>query len=181
MAENMDKPTEYVSGLVMNQWHRIVCQYSNLNLTFESDVFAALAAIAQKFQQITQFRYVVGLWLENMHRDLLWYASNSLSKTTYKDKAPSWSWASHGGPVAMMFPPNARIRVTKFSAEIIRLNHVSDKSPFFGDRKATVQLRAYGIRVWCRSSADGHAPYSDPYLRMAVDIFDEDGIFARPS
>lgn len=82
VAENMDKPTEYVSGLVMNQWHRIVCQYSNLNLTFESDVFAALAAIAQKFQQITQFRYVVGLWLENMHRDLLWYASNSLSKTT---------------------------------------------------------------------------------------------------
>ncbi|KAF3046282.1 hypothetical protein E8E11_003879 [Didymella keratinophila] len=60
--ENSGKPAEHVNNLVMNQWYRIVCQYSNLNLTVVSDVFAALAAIAQKFRQITQFTYVAGLW-----------------------------------------------------------------------------------------------------------------------
>lgn len=75
----------------MSQWYRIVCQYSNLNFTIVSVVFPALAAIAQKFQQITNFTYMTGLWGENVHKGLLWYASNALSKEEYKGIAPLWS------------------------------------------------------------------------------------------
>jgi hypothetical protein len=177
IAENSNQPIEYVNNLVMNQWYRIVCQYSNLNLTVVSDVFPALAAIAQKFEQITDFSYVAGLWGQNLHRGLLWYASNALSKKEYKDIAPLWSWASHGGPVAMLFPANAEMRLAEANAEIISLDATFGENEFMGTHEATLQLRAHGMKVWCRSSADGHAPYSDPYLRMAVDIFDEDGIF----
>jgi hypothetical protein len=154
-----------------------VCQYSNLNLRFIGDAFPALAAIPEKFEQITHFSYVAGIWRENLHRGLLWYASNALSKARYKDIAPLWSWASHGGPVAMMFPPHARMRVAGLRAEIINLACVGGENKFMVFREATVQLRAHGIKVWCRSSAVGNAPYGDPYLRMAIDIIDEDRIF----
>jgi hypothetical protein len=120
-----------------------VCQYSNLNLRFIGDAFPALAAIPEKFEQITHFSYV---------------ASGGKICTE----------AFFGTP-----PTPYRRQSTKTSLLCGLGRRTEDPSR----REATVQLRAHGIKVWCCSSAVGNAPYGDPYLRMAIDIIDEDGIF----
>lgn len=90
----------------MVQWYRILCQYSGLSLTYRSDVFLAIAGIAEIFRDITSFTYKSGLWIEDAHSGLLWHAEGSLMsarKPTATSNAPSWSWASLDGPVSMLF------------------------------------------------------------------------------
>jgi len=169
------------SDTFMMQWYRIVCQYSRLSLTYRSDVFMAIAGIAQIFCEVTHFTYKAGLWREHVHAGLLWYADGSLMpvrRVTASFSAPSWSWASLDGPVNMIFSRESRMINTQLAATVLehepKLERAVTSFAHTGD--GVLMLEAYCLDVVCRSCSDGSAPYSDPYLRMVVDIFDERGV-----
>jgi hypothetical protein len=165
--------------LLMAHWYRILCQYTTLSMTFARDIFPAISGIAQKFYEATQFTYLAGLWYEHLHTGLLWYADSSNQSDVFKTLAPSWSWASLGGPVKMIYGHNSCAMTTQFDAEIQHgLNEIDSKNQDFTTPSSLeITLNAYSFIAWCRSSSNGNAPYSDPYLRMVVDIFNEQGVF----
>lgn len=98
-------------------WHRLVENYTALNLSYERDIFPALSGIAQTFQTVKQSRYLAGLWQSSALLDLLWYPNPPPFDFQQKNqqqqqqqlppwqhrptpwRAPSWSWASVRGPV----------------------------------------------------------------------------------
>lgn len=73
-------------------------------MAYESDKLPALAGFADNDQ------YVAGMWLSDFHRQLLWSwpstgdpKNYSKFKVPTKYRAPSFSWASVDGPLAMYF------------------------------------------------------------------------------
>ncbi|KAH8904653.1 HET-domain-containing protein [Coniochaeta sp. PMI_546] len=89
-------------------WYRLVEEYTRLHLTYEKDIFPALAGFARVMQSTTNWEYVAGLWRGSLPRGLLWIVENPSNKmvTTkaWPDRskswrAPSWSWASVNCPV----------------------------------------------------------------------------------
>ncbi|KAF2264851.1 HET-domain-containing protein, partial [Lojkania enalia] len=82
----------------MRSWYEIVCKYSGLELTVQSDIFPGIAGIAQRFQQTTDFHYMAGLWLEHALCGLLWHA-DCVTEHKRLQEVPTWSWASLSGRV----------------------------------------------------------------------------------
>lgn len=167
--------------LFMVQWYRILCQYSGLSLTYRSDVFPAIAGIAEIFRDITSFAYKSGLWIEDAHSGLLWHAEGSLMparKPSATSNAPSWSWASLDGPVSMLFSLGSSNMPSDLAAQILDCQPDPLRASLCSAHNYDdiLMMNALCINVTCRSSSNGDAPYSDPYLRMVIDIFDERGI-----
>ena len=180
LQNNKNESREVIEERLMAQWYRIVCQYTTLNVTFYTDIFPAVAGIAQKFAEATNFTYIAGLWLEHVLSGLLWYAETAQSREYAEFVAPSWSWASLGGPVRMLFPAVSEPKKTDFDAKVVGTEleyRRDDRSIFLGPEKGKMNIEAHYVDVWCRSSSKGHAPYSDPYLRMTLDVFDTEGVF----
>ena len=61
LQNNRNESREVIEERLMAQWYRIVCQYTTLNVTFYKDIFPAVAGIAQKFAEATNFTYIAGL------------------------------------------------------------------------------------------------------------------------
>jgi hypothetical protein len=80
-------------------------------LTFETDKLPAIAGVAAKLQSLLKYKYLAGLWQEDLFHGLLWrcdiypeaYSRVSLDSTTVEAStsyiAPPWSWASTNKPV----------------------------------------------------------------------------------
>jgi len=87
-------------------WYEIIKQYSDRELTFESDKLPALSGLASSFQRIMGCHYAAGLWEEDLPRGLLW--SSGLRKDVFRrpgsPRAPSWSWAGVDGHLEFPFP-----------------------------------------------------------------------------
>ena len=91
---------------ILTTWLDVVTQFSRLRLTFARDRLPALAGIAKHIANITQSRYLAGIWETDIARGLLWrtdYApgepddlENISDVGTRADpyRAPTWSWAS---------------------------------------------------------------------------------------
>ncbi|KAI4650311.1 uncharacterized protein J4E79_009580 [Alternaria viburni] len=133
------------------------------------------------FCEVTHFTYKAGFWREHVHAGLLWYADGSLMpvrRVTASSSPPSWSWASLDGPVNMIFSRESRTIDTQLAATVLehqpKLERAVTSFAHIGD--GVLMLEAYSLDVVCRSCSDGSAPYSDPYLRMVVEIFDERGV-----
>jgi hypothetical protein len=165
--------------LLMGQWDRIVGLYTSLNLTFAGDRFPAIAGIAQKISEATGYTYIAGLWKERIHTSLLWHADTYTTTQPAMTQAPSWSWASLDCPVKAIYPGESHIHSFKYKAELIDTSvYLSDEyGTFAHGESAEISFNAHCFNVWCRSCSPGHAPYSDPYLRMVLDIFDDNGVF----
>ncbi|KAG6356958.1 hypothetical protein INS49_014833 [Diaporthe citri] len=95
-------------------WVRVVEGYSRRNLSYMRDKLPALSGIACEFVQILNkegltarggmppSRYLAGLWDTRMHRQLCWQLSKYYDKGFVQEyRAPTWSWASVEGEVAM--------------------------------------------------------------------------------
>ncbi|MCJ1385497.1 hypothetical protein MMC17_008620 [Xylographa soralifera] len=100
-------------------WEEIITDYTTMSLTKESDIFPAIAGVANMMQTKGLDGYLAGLWDNDIARGLLWYTSHeryningsymadeflwNLYKDSYPAKisrrASSWSWASILGPV----------------------------------------------------------------------------------
>lgn len=76
-------------------WHAVVTLYTSRQLTVESDKFAAISGLAQKWRPMSSPGYVAGMWKNDLLYSLTWYSSNPKHcRRTDKYRAPSWSWVS---------------------------------------------------------------------------------------
>jgi hypothetical protein len=86
-------------------WWDLIKQYAGTSLTQEAkDRVIAFSGISTVFGQTHQIEheYVAGMWRCHFPHALLWcrsHGSNASRSTHYK--APSWSWMSLDGPVAL--------------------------------------------------------------------------------
>jgi hypothetical protein len=81
-------------------WRRIVMQYCSLALTKQSDKFPAIAGTAEVVQRSRDSAYLAGLWSDTLVLDLLWQTQEPREDSQeISGRAPSWSWASVGGPI----------------------------------------------------------------------------------
>ncbi|KZM24731.1 hypothetical protein ST47_g4122 [Ascochyta rabiei] len=176
------------ASVQIKQWYDIVCQYSGLDLTVDTDVFAAIGGIARTFRNATGMKYAAGLWWEHLPYGFLWYCESTKLRDG-PSVAPSWSWASRRGPVRMLCQPPAWVLdatckrplqssvqdAQNYIASIVgfRLEFTDDAV----DRGRDIRLRieAYHARVFCRSSCDTRPPFDDPDLRRIISIYEEFG------
>ena len=84
-------------------WKRLVEDYTELtgNLTYESDIFPALAGLVSRFTRLLDDEYVAGLWRKRFVEGLLWTVPppQEGKGVLRKWRAPTWSWASVCRPI----------------------------------------------------------------------------------
>lgn len=82
------------------QWRTSVSNYFKRNITYTSDRLVALSGVASDMAGKMNDEYLAGLWKSSLFWDLLWYPDPWVEMPVPKEYlAPSWSWASLGGPV----------------------------------------------------------------------------------
>lgn len=120
-------------------WQTVVEMYSVRELSFWSDRFPALSALARQFQvsdkaacerpsadrgrewmfnEIDMGNYTAGFWSNFLRADLFWYVSHDPGvrvSTASSYVAPTWSWASVSGRVSFLDQGG-------FLAEILSVN-----------------------------------------------------------
>jgi hypothetical protein len=87
------------------KWYSLVSDYVTRDLTNSNDIFPAISGLAREIGRQTSNAYAAGIWLEDIHRGLLWQM-NGAGTTTKTYLAPSWSWASLDLTTGGLDPPN---------------------------------------------------------------------------
>ncbi|KAI0854501.1 HET-domain-containing protein [Xylaria cubensis] len=89
--------TIFCSGTPAGElWCRLINRYARLRLTKKEDRLVAVAGIADEYrrilvtQNITDLRYIAGLWMWDIHQGLLWHRTSK--GATRLPTEPSWSW-----------------------------------------------------------------------------------------
>ncbi|KFA73863.1 hypothetical protein S40288_00887 [Stachybotrys chartarum IBT 40288] len=94
-------------------WYDIVETYSRGNLTVPTDKLIALKGIEDEVARATKFTYLKGLWEEQLVTDLLWFAiegpGKRLTSSNGDPVAPTWSWASVQGAIALDLLPETAL------------------------------------------------------------------------
>ncbi|KAK2025683.1 heterokaryon incompatibility protein [Colletotrichum zoysiae] len=89
-------------------WQSTVEHYTRRQLTVATDRLVALSGVARVAQAALRTRYVAGHWWDSDFLCSLCWAPVRTKETerTFSKAyvAPSWSWASHNGPVTMWIP-----------------------------------------------------------------------------
>jgi hypothetical protein len=77
-----------------HNWYLIVMDFTSRKITYATDVLPAISGLAKEVQRHFQQKYMAGLWLGDIHSDLLWRSpkKGAIMRNIYV--APSWSWAS---------------------------------------------------------------------------------------
>ncbi|VTO87268.1 unnamed protein product [Fusarium graminearum] len=81
-------------------WRLMVQTYSSCDLTQKNDRLIAILGVAKRFQEFyPNDKYMVGLWKQALHTDLMWESNAFEGAPVKRDVsiAPSWSWASLSG------------------------------------------------------------------------------------
>ncbi|KAM7202468.1 hypothetical protein V8F33_002688 [Rhypophila sp. PSN 637] len=79
----------------LEEWHKIVEQYSGLQVTIETDRLPALSGLVTRTAPFLG-RYFAGLWSDTFLKNLAWRVDllASDSRRPAKYQGPSWSWVS---------------------------------------------------------------------------------------
>ncbi|GJD03653.1 heterokaryon incompatibility protein [Colletotrichum higginsianum] len=93
------------------RWHRVVSEYTCLNLTKTSDMLPALSGLAHETAELLDDKFLAGLWSNNIEQDLMWRVVTVADWRHQRETilkrgwiAPSWSWASTGSGCKVGFP-----------------------------------------------------------------------------
>lgn len=91
---------------LLSWWRRLVTSYSKTNITFDSDRAVAISGVAKVIRQVSEMKYIAGLWQWRLHGQLLWHvdpANHSgafWGRRTSSYRAPTWSWLSVEGEIS---------------------------------------------------------------------------------
>lgn len=124
-------------------WYRLVTVISAAAFTDQRDTFPAIAGIARRVHEFTKYRYLAGLWEEDLCCGLLWMSTPNtrdrnrprpaslrqllrINAKTNNLIAPSWSWASTRLPVEFMI--TNQINITCRVRRHLRAEFVIQKS-----------------------------------------------------
>ncbi|KAI1342283.1 heterokaryon incompatibility protein-domain-containing protein [Xylariaceae sp. FL0016] len=106
-------------------WYDVVESYSRRKLTASTDKLIALKGIEDEVAGATKFTYLYGLWKERLLTDLLWFAIEGpgyrLLDNVGQSVAPTWSWASIDGTVALDLLPENTLRDIKLLETLVSI------------------------------------------------------------
>ncbi|KAJ1328915.1 HET domain-containing protein [Microdochium nivale] len=136
-------------------WRSILEVYSLKELSFVSDVLAAVEGLANIFAEAHGTKYLAGIWQEDLQLGLSWYVSNNERRNVepLSDQWPSWSWASVG-KVAIRFRkwPRLAVRLEELGAKLVSTTcEASAVSPVAG----TLVLRVRAMTAFVLAPAEG--------------------------
>jgi hypothetical protein len=86
-------------GDLRDKWHRVIEEYSRLNLTLERDRLPAVSGAARRFSAFIGGPYLAGVWQADLLKDLMWERREPVAQQTRLNHVPTWSWASLHGQV----------------------------------------------------------------------------------
>lgn len=130
------------------EWRTNVVNYTCRDMTFDTDRLVALSGVAQVMAEKRKDQSLAGLWKSSLVRDLLWHASPWVERPPPAGYlAPSWSWASLGGPV--IWNEYSKNTVLETYVEAIAAETVpkSPVSPFGDVESGFVTIRGPVIEV----------------------------------
>ena len=145
-------------------WHNIVEDYSKRSLTDCMDVLPAISGLAKTMNEYLDSSYLTGIWKDNFAKDILWrttsiYLKDGTQPNVYL--APSFSWASVGGPISYgtgthdIYSEYVSV-ATLSDFEVLPLGHDS-----FGQvHNGYLTLRGYLIKTSLVWKPKEYVPYS---------------------
>lgn len=83
---------------VRSDWMGLLTLYLSTKLTKSSDRLIAMEGLTRTIQSISNDRYVAGMWVEWIDKQLAWFCHDF--RPDPSAKAPSWSWASGSGEIS---------------------------------------------------------------------------------
>lgn len=135
----------------ISQWHRIVEQYSALELTKDMDCLPALSGLAERMAPFLG-TYRAGLWDLSLLHDLSWRVETpDLAVPQLSNyRGPSWSWVSVSTRVSFwskveMEPLSALVRIAQ------GLQDTRPPSAPLGTLSLTAQVKSCQVRVGGRN------------------------------
>lgn len=182
-------------------WQIIVEEYTSRAMTKAEDRLPALAGLAAQYSKKTGYKYVTGLWSEELPITLLWSVdiSSRFSREQhrpYGHGGPSWSWASLAGPVyfhcvltqvdvkisncTAIEPPDYSSSATVFSAISIKTIELTG----FICRVTALVNQPEQLYLGSRESLDTESevveawkPKLDHYVELSEQDIDESNIY----
>lgn len=113
-------------------WYTTMALYSSMNLTLETDRLLALSGLVTRFHNMFSTTFLAGVWLEDLHRGLLWRTmipggerTNLLSRSYFPANInimspvlhfPSWSWLARMKGCVVNFE-------TELSKDVVSVAH----------------------------------------------------------
>jgi hypothetical protein len=160
-------------------WYRTVHEYSGMQLTFEKDKMAALAALTQKMETLrVDDRFLAGLWEKTLLLDLLWMmwpSPNTGRSATWR--APTWSWTSVRSQV--MWDNNVDSVLS--SVQVADIGYTTVGPAHMGDiGEAVITLRAPLIRATIENGRVCLNPTTPSLGQIAIYDQKEDYVFSMP-
>lgn len=145
-------------GEHLSHWYRLVEEFSQRRLTYESDRLPALSGLFSMVQKQTKRTYALGLWKEEMALGMMWRTRNTHhSGDEYPCKrqdtycAPSWSWASVTGLIEydryVKNPPGKISQSIVYGRDVSLCVNLTGPNPFGPASSAYLNAEAYVVPV----------------------------------
>ncbi|KAK4183487.1 hypothetical protein QBC35DRAFT_393762, partial [Podospora australis] len=138
------------------QWNTIVSDYTVTQLGWGSDKLLAVSALARQLVQISKHRgedacYIAGLLVNHLEPttwlpQLLWHLEDpsiAVRPTAPEYRAPSWSWASLDGRIAMKSNSTVRDKTYYATVDSYHVDLSFVDSPFGALKGANIVLSAH--------------------------------------
>ncbi|KAK1508887.1 hypothetical protein CABS01_08117, partial [Colletotrichum abscissum] len=108
----------FKQGRQLQHYHDLYERYSSLKLTYPTDKPRAIAGLEKRLTMALKSTGGYGIFLSNLHRDLLWQRRNigtSLRRIGFQphEEIPSWSWMAFEGEIRYMNVPFGDIERAK--------------------------------------------------------------------
>src|SRR5207248_7948776 len=89
---------------VAREWPKIITEYTNKDISRQSDKLPAISGLARKMHEQTSQDYYAGLWKFDMAYGTLWFSDHEKAGARLITRYPgsfaaTWSWTSVAGPV----------------------------------------------------------------------------------
>lgn len=139
-----------------HSWRILVGEFTKRSLTAPEDKLRAIAGLAEEYQQLMNDTYHAGLWKSELITEMMW-RRNSLSDSGVlcvrppKYRAPSWSWASVDGEVAIR---KSAVQPVKFEVLECTVHPLSNFAPFGEVGSGTLKVRARMRTAWWDPTAE---------------------------
>lgn len=83
------------------KWYEMLRHYSNKKMTKEADKLPALSGLTRAFEDVMGGDYVAGLWKSDLIEGMAFQCFGGKHERPAQWRAPSWSWASIDGTLAV--------------------------------------------------------------------------------
>ena len=168
-----------------HRWKTLVYEYTNRNLTRDTDMLPGIAGLASEFARQTRDTYCAGLWRKKLLVELMWILDPlSASKTDApvligpaEYRAPSWSWASIKGAIRLEPPAYTYYRANQMHKQAkviaVQIEPLVSSDPF-GQVKTghlILQGRFYHVDNFLEggsTTASSSFPAAHEFLQAAI-------------